>query len=209
MSIKVEDNKTHWRSSDIKCLVEAAVSAAGPTDKHYAVFVDWIKPGGSTGVQHLTLGNLIRLIIRLPRRGPKDHHENPMLAIALSAVVPESGTVLAMQEAFRVANTLGHIVTVLSHDKNGPAKLRPDAAIDSQPTWAPIETFVIQKYKDPKLDGTFRDFVAKKEKALARAEKDAERAEAEVEAAQRRLKKAVARRKAAEKSLQAARARRS
>jgi hypothetical protein len=208
MTIKFDGNTTHWRSSDIKRVVEAAVVAAGPTDTKYVVYVMWAR-GSEASVAHFTLGDMVRLVIHLPRRGPKNHHDNPMLAIALSAAIPVDGTVLAMRESFRVANVVGHFVAVFSHDKNGPTKLRPDVSIDAQPTWAPIETFVIRKYKDPKLDGTYRDFVAKKEKALKRAEQDMERAEAEVKAAQGRLRKAKARKVAAAKSLKAARERRS
>jgi hypothetical protein len=217
MTIKIE-NETHWRSADIKRVIQAVIDANGSPSIGLSAEVGWARSSTVSVKHEVTYGRRsevpnrhVAFRIKLPRRGPKNHHDNPMLAIALSASLTGNETVFSMQEAFRMTNVIGHIVACLSVEPTAfsPTRLRPDVSVDAQPTWAPIETFMIQKYKDPKLDGTFRDFVAKKEKALTRADQDMKRAEVEAQKAMRRLKKAQARKKAAERSLQAARDRRS
>lgn len=213
MTIKIE-NETHWRTSDIKRIAHTALDACGaddPKDRAGFVFtVEWA-PGPVAGVHAKDVADRTEVYIMLPRRGPKDPHPNPMMAIAIAALEADEGSVvLAGCESFRMANALAHrIGKRMNLEQAQYDALLRAANSDMPPEWAPPKTFVIQKFKDPKLDGTFRDFVAKKEKALTRADQDMKRAEAEAKQAMGRLKKAQARKKAAERSLQAARDRRS
>jgi hypothetical protein len=210
MSVTIE-NETHWRSQDILRVVRSAVDAS-KSAHNYHVEVKWSKGGKSTVYRHITTVapvKTVRLSLWLPRRGHRDQHRNPMMAVALAASLPDGETLLSMQAAFEIANIIGHYVATDTDDAACVTRLNPNLSIDSQPLWAPIETFFIRKYRDPKKDGTYLDFVKKKERVLLRATRDMKHAEADMEAAQKRLKKAEARKRAAEKSLQDARARRS
>jgi hypothetical protein len=213
MTIKIE-NETHWRTSDVKRIVDAALTACGVDDEQdrdgFKFSVEWA-PGPQASARARDVRNTTEVTILLPRRGPKDPHSNPMMALAIAALEADEGAVvLAGSESFRMANALAtRIAMRMDISKERHDALHNASNSDMPPAWAPPETFVIQKFKDPKLDGAFRDFVAKKEKALTRADQDMKRAEAEAKQAMGRLKKAQSRKKAAERSLQAARERRS
>jgi hypothetical protein len=211
MTIKVE-NETHWRTSDIKRILQGALTVAG-VDPSETVEVDVCWTGPQSKVIMLESGKNPRMTIGLPRRGPKDPHRIPMMALALAAVhVPEGVMVLPLAESFRVANLVAYNCVKSRQYQFDAEHLEPivEAAMsqDMPPKWETVEFFLIQKYADPLKDGTYLDFVKDKRRAIARADQDVARAEQQVEAAQGRLKKAQARKKAAERSLQAARARR-
>jgi glutaredoxin 2 len=77
------------------------------------------------------------------------------------------------------------------------------------PAWSPADLFTIQKYKDPKKDGAYLDFVEKKEKKLRHFDKIIEDTAGEIAKLQARLQRAKANKTKAEKSLRDARTRRS
>lgn len=211
MPIDIE-NATHWRTNDLKRVLKAAFEAGGvKPDAKCSVSINWT--GQRAKVVVLNSGTNPHMVIGLPRRGPKDPHRIPMMAVALAAVeVPEGATVLPLAEVFRMANLVAYYCIKARQYDYDPDHLTPfvEAAMtqDHPPKWAPVETFIVQKYADPTKDGTYQDFVRKKERLLRRAEQDIARYEKQMKAAEAKLKKAQARKRSVERSLQAARARR-
>lgn len=209
MPITIE-NKTHWRTTDIKRVVQAALHAGGvEPDEATLVHVNWSGPKAEAVIQHGDENPYIT--IGLPRRGPKDQHSNPMLAVAISAAGcgEDGATVLALSEAFYLSNEIAYYC---AKGREVPQEtleaLFDSARSDLPPKWAPIETFVVQKYKDPLKDGAYLAFVKEKEKEIAKAKNDIMQAEAQIEVAQEKLKKARRKKVTAEKSLRMARERR-
>jgi len=211
-------NGTHWRTSDIKRVMksvldrfnmpmseveEVAVEWQTGNASKASVKVDWPSASGSTTIP------CVRLF--LPKRGPKDHHQNAMLSIACSASQDPNAEVLAFQEVFRFVNILAFRLVdewCIGGSVDRPQDIQSAVGTTAKPDWAPVETFQIAKYKDPLKDGTYLDFVAKKQKELRRAEADIERETANMETARHRIKLAEQRKKAAEKALRDAKARR-
>lgn len=215
MPIDIE-NKTHWRTSDVTRIVRSALAEAGVAeDERVAVWVEWCK-GPVAKVFHI-FNKKHTLTIGLPRRGPTVPHSNPMLSVALSAVdTPKDAALLAFSETFRLANNIAYIVADARRFVSGVASAeRADRLAlaaskpDQQPTWAPVETFMVQKYKDPKKDGTYIDFVLSKERKIAFLDKQIEKADAMVAEWQAKRKRFALKKAAAEKSLRLARERRS
>lgn len=215
-------NETHWRTEDIRTLIQACVDLSKHKFKKIEVRVVYHqtrstprKKGGKSRVtQHSniayscsTLGRGLKLKVLLPKNGPRELHDVPMVAIAAASAAPTNGTLLAPSETFSFANELAYdLCTRIVRDIY---KLGDAHDSNLAPTWAPVEKFLICKVDDPKQDGTYLAFVKKKTTALKRAKSDVKREEKAIRDAQRRLKKAQERIKAIEKSLADAEARRS
>lgn len=206
-------NNTHWRTSDIKRFLHALLDRVNVARSEVgSVLVEWQTRNASKATAKAGFdGDSIHIALYLPKKGPKNHHKNAMLAVACAAAQTTDAEVLAFQEVFRMANVLAFkLVDEWCHagTVEDPDKILNAVGTTSKPDWAPIETFQIQKYKDPLKDGTYLDFVKKKQKAISRAEKDVERETERIAAAQRRLKLAEERKKKAQKALKDARSRR-
>lgn len=205
MGIRVK-NQTHWKSSDVKRIVRAVLEALGlDRTKARCVTITWAKASGPT----CFVPSYNDIHVRLPKRGPRVMHSNEMVALAAAGIKSET-QMLAVSVSYLLANQLAF---GLRWERVLPSELlQPvlrDRNSDMPPSWADDATkLVITKYKDPRKDGYFREFVDKKRKAIARAEKDIERAENDIKAAERRLFEARKRKRDAEKALRNARARR-
>jgi len=205
-SLKI-DNETHWKSSDILRIARVVIRFLGINPRVSRVLqVRW-SPVGHSYVRFIgrTADDRAADIysVFLPKRGPKEPHENAMIALAASTVRPDAET-LAFSEGCRVVN--GLIWALAEDDRDDYFDYRNST---TPPDWVDPTILWVSKYKDPKKDGTYREFVASKKKDIRRAEKDIERETAAMEVAKRRLKKAEARKKKAGKALKDAAARRS
>lgn len=221
-------NDTHWRTPDIKRLVKASLeAAAADLTQTYKVDVAYNvrrrkkkratkKPTTkSPAVQQLSTADVTvnekrghdSIEIKLPKLGPRDSHDNPMVAIATEAAAPGEGDLLAASECFRIANWL---INYYWNDVAKAGKEYPIHHTSSEvPAGRDAADFLICKVKDPLQDGTYLDFVKKKEAQLKRAKTTIEKETATIEAAKRRMSAAKKRVKEIERSLKAARERRS
>lgn len=223
MPINIE-NDTHWRTPDLRRLVQAAIDASD-MNKSRPVVVKAIynvrrrkKRRGSksktpsiTSVSKLDVAIARRsrdtlVTFLLPKNGPRDIHSNAMVAIAASAGAPTAGSLLSASQTFCVAHRL--VYEFSSHAFAVEEGFDDALGSDMPPAWADATKLLVCKVKDPKQDGTYLAFVSKKEVALTRAETAIEKEVATIEAAKRRLKKARTRMKDIEKSLRSARERR-
>lgn len=220
-------NDTHWRTPDIKRLVKTSLTEAGADlTQTYKVEVSYNirrrkkkratkKRTKAPAVQHVSTADVTvedcrgfdRIVLKLPKLGPRDSHDNPMVAIATEAAAPGEGDLLAASECFRIANWL------INYFWNDVAKAGEEYPIDHTSSEVPAvgnaADFLLCKVKDPLQDGTYLDFVKKKEAQLKRAHTSIEKETANIEAAKRRLGAARKRVKEIEKSLKGARERRS
>ena len=198
MPIQIQ-NHTHWRSTDIKRLVQGAIDAAGveQTDEQdvsikYASIITVLV--SAWGV----------INIGLPKRGTKSPHPNAMVALA-TAGVESNTTLLAFQDVFWLANFLAW---KLSSDGNGTGAnlLSQQRRSINPPSWG--RDLYIAKYADPLKDASFVAFAERKEKEIATAQGRVDKWDAE----QRRVDKNLTRAKrdlaAAKKSLKDAKKRR-
>jgi hypothetical protein len=203
------ENETHWKSSDILRIVRAAIAAAGADPKKKRLIsVTW-EDSNKAVMSGAIVDASSHIRIGLPKRGPKSPHANPMIVLAASAI-PVDTTMLAVSESYRIANYLAFAMAYETDiDDRLYRQLKDSYMSTNPPSWSNANKLIITKYKDPKKDGTYLSFVARKKKAIARAEADIEREHKAVKAAERRLKSAKARKKKAEKALRVAAERRS
>lgn len=220
-------NDTHWRTPDIKRLVKSSLEAAqADLTQTYKVEVTYNirrrkkkratkTRAKSPAVQHVSTADVTvedcrgfdRIVLKLPKLGPRDSHDNPMVAIATEAAAPGEGDLLAASECFRIANWL------INYYWNDVAKAGEEYPLLHTSTEVPAvgnaADFLLCKVKDPLQDGTYLDFVRKKETLLSRARTTVEREQANIEASKRRLAAARKKVKEIEQSLKSARERRS
>lgn len=226
------ENETHWRTPDIRNLVSAAQRGGhGDTTRRVEVSVIYHilkvanrRPGGKRRTHHKVMQSDIdytfkrgtkatKIVIRLPKAGPRVPHPVAMVAVAAASAAPTDSELLAPSETFWLANNLA----ILFWDSDryaGSWPMELDKTMQASwgsrqpPFWSKPGEALICKVKDPTKDGTYLDFVAKKNAALGRAKTAIEKELRLIEAAKRRLKKAQDRKKTIEKSLASARARR-
>jgi hypothetical protein len=232
------DNETHWRTPDIRRVVKAAFDESGE-DPAWPIRVSVIfntkrvtkrkrgprskktkatteRPVSQTNCTIKRRPRSTLITLKLPKNGPKDIHDNSMVAIAAAASARGEGQILAASHSFFLANFIAFNLTEGRADERGQypssekclelGKMRTSTM---PPAWADATKLVICKVKDPKLDGTYLDFVKKKKRAVSHAEVDIERETAVMQKAKRRIASAQKRKKAAEKALQSAAERRS
>ena len=216
-------NDTHWRTEDICTLIQTCIDFSDENPVKVKVEVVYNeyrskprKKGAKTRLVQRSniefeLSEVDRtplfVKLKLPRNGPRELHDVPMVAIAAASAAPTDGTLLAPSETFKLANEL--VFHLSSYDHGRDNNLSDHWNSNLAPTWAPVEKFLICKVDDPMQDATYLAFVKKKTTALKRAKSDVKREEKALRDAQRRLKKAQDRIKAIEKSLADAEARRS
>ena len=238
-------NETHWRTSDIKRLVTACIEAADGCDD-WKRSVDVIyhtkrrrRRSNSRAKGPVVIAvsrvdyevkheeKITKITLKLPKKGKKEIHSNPMIVIAVSAAAPGEGALLSVSETFWLARGLAYeltcepdacmkeeevermgmmgqgrrMVTVTVRDYDKVHVFYKNRGIDTPPNWTDAANLLICKVKDPKLDGTYLAFVKKKTTALKLAETAIKTETKAVKDAQRRLRAAKARQKAITKSL--------
>ncbi len=155
------DNETHWRSSDIRRLVNACLNAAeADLSRKYKVVVIYNvrhrKLRYKKSTMALTAISTIDLAvsiwpldtfitIKLPKGGPRNIHSNPMVAIASSAAAPREGKLLSPSETYRLANNLAFMLS-----REDPANilmmdLCDGRKSDMPPAWADAAKLLICK----------------------------------------------------------------
>jgi len=214
MPITIE-NETHWKSSDIRRIVRAAMAASdSDPSEDYLIQVHWQTLNASrSGVSVESLRDCTRIRLWLPKRGPKSPHSNAMLALA-AAAIDANTTMLAISESYSIAHVLAYELYnydgsgVTAADDERWTALYEARLLDTPPEWGDANKLIITKYKDPKKDGTYLEFVERRKREISRAEHDIERETGIMEKAKRRLKLAQARKTRAEKALKSAAERR-
>lgn len=206
------DNDTHWKTSDIRRIVRAAIDEAGADLKQKRVVIVKRQPKGSrisyqykqqTGVPHIT--------IYLPRKGPKTLHHNALVALA-AAGIDASTPMLAVSDSYFLANALAWEFSC--EVEASPARWSKHVELTEMkrstnpPPWGDGTTLIITKYADPLKDGTYRDFVAKREAQIERAQERASKYLTARKKAERGLKKARKDIKEAQDAIADAKARR-
>jgi hypothetical protein len=160
--------------------------------------------------------------IYMPKRGRRDPHSVAMVALAAEAAVAphieEDTKLLDFESTYFLANHLAAKFAEESwrtyEDPDGTLgaaymELREFRQAGSPPETVPNDKLFIAKYKDPKLDATYRSFVKRKETAIKRETTAIEGLESEINKLRGRLKNAKKRKKLAEKALRDAASRRS
>jgi len=234
--MKIE-NATHWRTSDIKRVILLALTHVGGDPNlprkcrvgHATVRGKTISRTNRINIQRFDrvkdIGNGFKtgeIVIWLPRRGPRNYHHNPMVALAIATDIADAGItadteVLAPSESYFLANCLAYEFAMERFNLGGG---KPIADVDFKgleadrrsvlpPTWADSKALLICKYRDPMKDAAFLDFVSKKEETIRRAEADMEKIDDEIAKLQDRRKRAVARKTQAAKAIRDAKKRRS
>lgn len=196
------ENITHWKTSDIKRLVQAAEVASNTVGRYKKVRVNYLI---STSLGFYANALTKTLSIRLPKRGTNQPHPNPLVALASAGI--ESGTpILAVQTTYQLANYLAEQMSICAHGALGDTVLHDHIASDMPPSWAP--GLVIRKYADPLKDGTFLDFCKKKEREIEKAQKHLDKWQPELDRAKKEVTKAKILVKKLKRSLANAKARR-
>ncbi len=203
MPIEIQ-NDTHWRDDDIRRLVEeahVAAEAVSYTHKVHVVFstymdsridvVSWVKPW--------------QIEIHLPKKGPREDHPIPLVALA-SASQGGDTPVLASQVTYTLANRLAFQFAHVRYGVLAKPPLFDNRESNMPPSWCP--DLIIRKSADLNLDGTYKDFVKKREKEIASAERAIEKWEGTRDRAQGRVDRATDKLNKARKSLDTARKRR-
>jgi len=232
MSLTI-DNKTHWRTSDVERIIRDALKVGGgDVSETRLVFINYQKKKNGKGsrvsyvyyrCEHAQIGSPGNLNVYLPKRGPKDTHPNAMVALAASrdmatAGISEKTVVLAVSDTYFLANAFAwefatEAARLYEEEECISNEERKALSVANRsiqcPPWGDSARFFIQKYKDPKKDGTYLDKVEKKKALIKRAEREIATAEHGLASAKKSLKRAKARKKAAEKSLRDMAARRS
>jgi hypothetical protein len=209
------ENETHWKSSDILRIVRAARDEAGADPKRYRhVIVKWQKRNASqTSYRYVPVVDSAserrsaEIHIWLPKKGPKVPH--PSALVALGAAGIDSATpLLAVSDSYFLANALAWEMSRRVDDQQKEHELATMRRSVNPPPWGDGETLVISKYADPARDGTFVDYVSKKEKAIEKAQARVDKWETEFERAKRNLAKAKKDLRAEQRSLTDAKKRR-
>jgi len=221
------ENKTHWRTSDFQRLVRAAREAVGYEAPLGIVIefgkrkpIPWIKMNKVVGHTKRPVPYQ-RMAFQVMKRGPKDPHPIAMLAMAASYAVKdevtEDTTLLAFSDVYYLANYFAYLLArhraeteELSDEELGRMqKFRSNGGEITCPSWIAPEKLFVAKYRDPKKDATYLSFLKKKEVLIKKLDKEIK----DLEGLTVRTKKKIATRRrkksAAEKTIQAAKARRS
>ena len=200
-SLTVE-NETHWKTTDVKRIVRAAMDAAGSDATKKRTLK--IKHGAESSFYVNESKGVVE--VSLPKRGPSAPHPNQLIALA-AAGIDSATPILAVQDSFFLANGLawafakqGKLPTFKS--------LIPNKRSSNPPPWANGSAFIITKYADPARDSTFKAFVEKGEAKIQSALERVDKWQEEATRAQKNLKRAQRDLKAAEKSLSDAKKRR-
>jgi hypothetical protein len=230
MSLHI-NNDTHWRTSDIKRIIQLALSEADadPGEDRKAT-IRYQKKGKGSRVSYVYYqvngtkpGDPGALCVYLPKRGPKDTHPNAMVALAASrdmatAGVDQDAVVLAVSDTYFLANAFAFEfakeAVLLYEDSDGSMANKVSVLAQSRrsinaPSWCSSDKLFVCKYKDPRKDGTYLAFVKKKETAIKAATSRIENLEAEMASLKKKLTSARATKRRAEKALSAAKQRRS
>jgi hypothetical protein len=185
------ENPTHWKSSDILRIVRAARDGAGADPKRRRhVTVKWqTRNASQTSYQfRAQVSDPVQtdITIWLPKRGPKVPHPSALTALA-AAGIDSSTPLLAVSDSYFLANALAWEFAREACNGNLVSVLAPMKRSINPPSWGDGETLVISKYADPAKDGTFRDYVAKKEKAITAAQERIDKWTTELERSKRNL----------------------
>jgi hypothetical protein len=228
MTLKIENN-THWRSSDIERIIRIAMKRAdADSGETRNVGVKYQPKAGGSRISYIynrvdgaKEGAPGILRINLPKRGPKRLHPNEMITLAAAADIADAGiaadaAVLAVSDTYFLANALAYefakealvLYEISNEMQQRYEDLKPNARSVMPPDWCESSKLIVCKYKDPKKDGTYLDFVKKKKAAIKRAETDIAKAEGLLTTAKRKLKSAKDRKRKAEKALKDAAERR-
>ena len=153
---------------------------------------------------------IVRLL--LPRKGPKVHHHNPLVAIA-AASIDTSTDMLAVSDSYFIANVLAYSFLRAGQEDQSirdakMPELEPMRRSTNPPAWGDGTKLIITKYADPLKDGTYRDFVKDKEHKLMLAKEREEKYAVAMAAAEKNLARARRDIKKIEKALADAKARR-
>ena len=200
------ENETHWKSSDVKRIVLAAMEAAGADVTKKRTLRIQHDATTSYRVRMSTNSRHCLVEVYLPKRGPSAPHPNQLIALA-AAGLDSAAPILAVQDSFFLANGLafafaqkGNLPTVKT--------LRPAKNSNLPPPWANGTPFIITKYADPAKDSTYKAFVEKGEAKIQGALERVDKWATKAARAQKNLKRARKDLKAAEKSLKDAKQRR-
>jgi len=202
MPIEIQ-NETHWRDDDILRLVKEAAKAAEAIDLVGRVAVRW-----SSRWRVDTRNRSRREIeveVCLPKRGPREDHPIPLISLA-SASIGSDTLVLPSQVTYEVANCLATRLGLVVHGALCDPSLYDAEWSNMPPSWCP--DLIIRKNPDLTEDGTYKDFVKKREKEIASADRAIEKWEAKRDAAQRRVDTAIEKRRKAKLALASAKKRR-
>lgn len=210
------DNVTHWKTSDIRRLIRAAMAEGGGDPKpQRRVDVIYQPKGQGSNISYIFKPvadgqtEMMRHIrIFLPKRGPKVPHHNAM--VVLGAATIESKTpILAVSDTYFLGNALAWEFAK-EEDFHGDKEqeLRGMKRSTNPPDWQRNDNLIITKYADPKKDAGYLSFVKKKEKLVAGAQVRITKYRAEVAAAKKRLARANKDEKKALKALADAKKRR-
>lgn len=176
------ENKTHWRTDDIRKLLAAAVSRGGNTK-----LVRTVRVHHSNKDTYAISGDGLDIRITLCVVGPK---RSPLRALAEASYdVP----IVDPHAVARILNGLAYDFMHIDVGMMGDPVLRQHLLADrfssAVPSWAP-KGLVIRKYADPTKDTTYQRYVEKVEKDIANAERRVEQHTTALEKAKRGLNKA-------------------
>jgi hypothetical protein len=197
-------NDTHWRDDDILRLVEEAAVIAEAVSYSHKVRVRFSTYMDST-VSRGTTNSPWQIEIYLPKRGPREDHPIPLVALA-SACLASDTPVLASQVTYGLANRLAYQMNYAKYGILLKQLVFVNRMSNMPPSWCP--DLIIRKMADLTQDGSYKDFVKKCEKQIASADRAIEKWGAKRDAAQRRVDTATAKLDKARKSLADAKARR-
>lgn len=211
------ENETHWKTSDIRRIVRAALDEAEADIKRSRlVKVRW-QSRGSRVSYRVTGANVdseeTTVEVFLPRKGPKVLHHNALIALA-AAGIDSSTPMLAVSDSYFIANALAYEFakeawqTDHADSNQKMRELEAERRGTSPPGWTDATKMIITKYADPTKDGSYVDFKAKKEKEIESADARIHKWEAELSRVQRNLNRAKKDKKKAQDALVAARKRR-
>ena len=211
------ENETHWKTSDVRRIVQAAAAEAQTDPKRRRVVrIRWQIKGSRvsyrvTGVDLNSEETKVEIF--LPRKGPKALHHNALIALAAAGIDADT-PMLAVSDSYFVANALAfefskEAVRLGAVDDNSKVKeLEPQKRSTDPPPWADATKLVITKYADPVKDGAYVVFKEKKEAEIEAAQVRIDKYQAAVNKAERLLKRAKKDKKSAQDALAAAKKRR-
>jgi hypothetical protein len=204
------DNSTHWKSTDILRIVRAARDEGGADPKRRRnVTVRWQTLNASQTDYHFVAqaDDSIEISIYLPKRGPKVQHRNALVALAAAGIDADT-TMLAVSDSYFLANALAWEFSREMGDPGKTQSLQGMRQSTNPPGWGDGTTLIITKYADPAKDGTYLDYVAKKERAIGAVRIRVDKWETEFERAKRNLAQAKKDLRGHERSLADAKKRR-
>jgi len=191
------ENETHWKTSDIKKIVRMAQQEAGC----HGCVVTQVKVGWQRRESRVSY-RFAREVdddadyivsIQLPRKGAKVQHSNPLVALAAEGISVDT-LMLAVRDSYFLANALAYEFARATADTTGEfERVESLSAMQRStlpPPWADGTNIIITKYADPLKDGSYRDFVAEKQRKLDLAKEREKKYLAEMDSAEKGLKRA-------------------